>query len=118
MTAALRIGLLGLVLSAAVAVAGVVPALASAGSGAPAIRSDQPDYSPGATVTLNGDGWAMGEIVHINVNDSAGSTWSRDADVTADFLGNITDQFVLPDWFIATYTAAALRYAYSPSTIA
>jgi hypothetical protein len=95
------------VLAVVFAIAAMLPAQAAAGSGAPSISSDRPDYAPGDTVTLSGDGWGMGELVHINVNDTAGSTWSRDVDVTADFFGMITDQFVLPDWFIAHYTVTA-----------
>src|SRR3712207_8559407 len=34
-------------------------------------------------------------------------TWSRNVDVTADESGNITDQFNLPDWFVAVYTVTA-----------
>jgi VCBS repeat-containing protein len=95
-----------IVFAAALAVAGL-PGQASAGIGTPTISSDRPDYAPGETVTLNGDGWGMGEVVHIEVNDSAGQTWSREVDVTADFFGMITDQFVLPDWFVATYSVVA-----------
>ena len=68
----------------------------------PSIQSDKDDYPPGATVTLTGSGWQPGEAVHIYVNDDQGQTWSRDADVSADANGNITDQFNLPDWFVAT----------------
>ena len=95
------------VLATVFGIAAMLPAQASAGSGAPAIWSDRPDYAPGETVYLNGDGWGMGEVVHINVNDGAGQTWSRDVDVTADLFGMITDQLVLPDWFIAMYTVTA-----------
>src|SRR5215208_6299329 len=78
-----------------------------AGSLTPAISSDQGDYPPGATVTLTGSNWQPGESVHINVNDEAGKTWSRDVDVTADESGNVTDQFQLPNWFVATYKVTA-----------
>jgi PKD domain len=96
-----------LVVATAFAVSAALPARASAGIGAPAIWSESPDYAPGDTVTLLGDGWGVGEVVHINVNDDAGQTWSRDVDVTADLLGNVTDQFTLPDWFVAIYTVTA-----------
>src|ERR671921_1516208 len=76
-------------------------------SAAPTIQSDLPDYAPGDTVTLTGSGWQPGESVHINVNDDQAQTWSRDVDVTADASGNITDQFQLPDWFVAVYRATA-----------
>jgi hypothetical protein len=74
---------------------------------APTIQSDKADYAPGELVTLTGSGWQAGESVHINVNDDQGQTWSRDADVTADANGNITDSFNLPDWVVATYTVTA-----------
>src|SRR4051794_10049235 len=50
----------------------------------PTVTSDKGDYAPGELVTLTGGNWQPGESVHINVNDSAGATWSRDVDVTAD----------------------------------
>src|SRR5215217_3887091 len=73
----------------------------------PTIASDQPDYPPGATVVLTGSNWQPGESVHINVNDEAGKTWSRDVDVTADESGNVRDEFQLPNWFVATYNVTA-----------
>jgi hypothetical protein len=73
----------------------------------PSITSDQPDYVPGATVTLTGANWGAGVVVHINVNDDQGQSWVRNVDVTTDATGNITDSFNLPDWFIATYTVRA-----------
>src|SRR5215212_1673596 len=42
----------------------------------PTIDSDQPDYNPGATVTLSGHNWTDGEQIHITVNDDRGQTWS------------------------------------------
>jgi len=73
----------------------------------PTIASNEADYRPGATVTLTGSNWQPGEAVHINVNDDQGQTWSRDADVTADAGGNITDQFQLPSTFVAVYKVTA-----------
>ncbi len=73
----------------------------------PWISSDLPDYPPGATVNLLGGSWQPGESVHINVNDSAGQTWVRDVDITADSNGDLTDTFNLPDWFVATYSVTA-----------
>jgi hypothetical protein len=73
----------------------------------PQIWSDKADYAPGETVVLSGVNWAPGESVHIRVNDDAGQTWSRDVDVTADASGAISDQFNLPDWFVALYTVTA-----------
>src|SRR5690242_18442079 len=84
--------------------ANAAPAAQSSG---PAITSDQADYPPGATVTLTGTGWAAGEAVHIFVNDSAGQVWSYNADVVADANGGFTNQFQLPNTFIANYTATA-----------
>jgi hypothetical protein len=78
-----------------------------AGSLTPTISSDQADYPPGATVTLTGSNWQPGESVHINVNDEAGRTWSRDVDVTADESGAIRDEFQLPNCFVATYKVTA-----------
>ena len=81
----------------------------------PTISSDKADYSPGATVVLSGHGWPAGESVHINVNDDVGQTWAHDVDVTADAAGSFTDQFTLPDWFVADYT---VRAAGSSGTVA
>src|SRR6266550_5423889 len=73
----------------------------------PQVWSDKADYAPGEHVTLSGANWAVGESVHIRVNDDAGQTWSRDVDVTAGDDGTISDQFNLPDWFVAQYTVTA-----------
>src|SRR5439155_4902752 len=73
----------------------------------PTISSDQADYSPGATVTLTGAGWAPLDAVHIYVNDDEGQTWSYNADVTADAAGALTVQFQLPTSFVATYSVTA-----------
>src|SRR5215216_1320583 len=74
---------------------------------APTIQSDKADYAPGELVTLTGSGWQPGESVNIVVNDEEGQTWSRNVDISADASGNITDQFNLPDWFVATYKVTA-----------
>jgi hypothetical protein len=83
-------------------------------TGSPTIASDQADYSPGATVTLTGAGWAAGDVVHIYVNDSVGNTWSLDSgqngaadDPKADDNGGFTYSFTLPNTFIANYSATA-----------
>ena len=41
------------------------------------------------------------------MNDDQGETWRRDVDVIAGIDGRITDQFNLPDWFVATYLVTA-----------
>ena len=71
------------------------------GDFSPAIWSDKADYSPGEHVVLSGANWQAGESVHVTVNDDAGSTWNRSVDVTADDAGTITDEFDLPNWFVA-----------------
>src|SRR5215213_889460 len=73
----------------------------------PMIASDKDDYAPGELVRLSGAGWQPAESVHIRVNDDAGSSWSRDVDVTADQDGNLSDSFDLPDWFVAEYSVRA-----------
>src|SRR5829696_6735507 len=80
---------------------------AFAPDGPPSITSDKPDYAPGELVTLTGANWYPGEVVHIYVNDDWGSSWNRNVDVTADGAGAITDQFNLPNWFVATYSVTA-----------
>jgi hypothetical protein len=94
-------------LVASFAFTGGASAMRETAAAAPSIVSDQPDYTPGATVTLTGANWGAGEAVHLFVNDDAGQTWSYSGDVIADSTGNFTRQFQLPDWFIATYTVAA-----------
>ena len=80
----------------------------SGGTGTdPWISSELPDYAPGSTVNLLGGSWQPGEAVHIHVNDSAGQTWARDVDITANSTGDISDTFTLPDWFVANYSVTA-----------
>lgn len=81
--------------------------LKAADTAAPTITSDKEDYAPGELVTLSGSNWQAGESVHINVDDDQTKTWARNVDVTADKNGSITDQFNLPDWFVATYKVTA-----------
>src|SRR5690349_800125 len=71
------------------------------------IASDLADYPPGGTVRLTGENWPAGESVHIFVNDDVGSTWSRTVDVVASAGGMISDQFALPNWFVADYSVTA-----------
>jgi hypothetical protein len=85
------------------------PSSAAKAAGSPTIASDKADYSPGATVTLMGAGWASGEAVHIFVNDTVGNTWSLNSnpDPTADTSGGFTYSFSLPSSFIASYSVTA-----------
>ena len=97
------------VLAVALSAAGTAPAAGAAVETPPppSIWSDQADYAPGGTVTLAGQHWAPGEVVRIVVNDDEGQTWRRDVEVTADGEGTISDQFTLPDWFVALYSVSA-----------
>src|SRR5216117_3245289 len=38
----------------------------------PTLRSDKPDYAPGETVTLMGEGWRPNETIAINIRESSG----------------------------------------------
>jgi MBG domain (YGX type) len=119
------IGLLALLLVALLVFAGAARADVYASADfAPSVWSDKDDYAPGELVTLSGALWQPGEVVHVRVNDDQGSTWSRDADVTADELGMITDRFNLPGWFVATYSVRAVgssgavaTYAFTDSSV-
>jgi uncharacterized repeat protein (TIGR01451 family) len=73
----------------------------------PTITSDKADYAPGETVTLSGSGWTGDTTVHIHVDDTLGKTWSHDADVPVDELGNISDVFVLSTRFVSQYDVTA-----------
>jgi hypothetical protein len=89
------------------AFAGGASAMRETASSAPSIVSDQPDYNPGATVTLAGANWGADEVVHVVVNDSNQEPWSYSNDVTADANGNFTIQFQLPTSFSASYAVQA-----------
>src|SRR4051794_31315339 len=107
-----RVGHVGMVLVGLVLAVLVVASAAQAephspADGTPLVWSDKDDYAPGELVTLSGALWQPGEVVHLRVNDDHGSTWSRDVDVTADASGRITEQFNLPNWFVATYSVTA-----------
>jgi hypothetical protein len=58
-------------------------------------------------VTLTGGSWQPGESVQIDVNEEEGQVWSRSVDVTASDSGDLTDQFTLPDTFVANYVVRA-----------
>ncbi|HWF51466.1 MAG TPA: hypothetical protein VG294_12575, partial [Solirubrobacteraceae bacterium] len=85
---------------------GVVSNGTSTPSGA-TISSDKADYAPGDHVVLTGTGWQPGESVSVNVDDNENQTWYRTDTITADAQGGIRDEFDLPNWFVATYTATA-----------
>src|SRR2546426_2464343 len=48
------------------------PLASSEGFFYPTLRSDKPDYAPGETVTLMGEGWQPNETVTINIHESSG----------------------------------------------
>ena len=98
---------LALALALVLGVVGGARAMTDGAGAPPTIASDQGDYGPGSTVTLTGAYWQPGESIHVFVNDDAGKTWSHTADVTAAADGTITDQFQLPDWFVAFYSVTA-----------
>src|SRR5437867_10381567 len=77
---------LGLLLLVAAGLLLAVPSALS-NSGPPTISSDQADYAPGSTVTLNGSNWQPSEAVHMVVNDNVGQTWSYSTDATAGVDG-------------------------------
>src|SRR5215208_1982160 len=106
-----KVTLLFIVCAALLAVGGTAMAITADPGGttapAPTIQSDKADYAPGELVTLSGGGWQPGESVNIKVNDTYGSSWSRNVDVTADASGNITDSFNLPNSFVSDYDVTA-----------
>jgi YDG domain/Bacterial Ig-like domain (group 3) len=99
--------LIGLVLALLIVVPAASADVYDPADWTPMVWSDKADYAPGEQVTLSGAHWTPGETVHIRVNDDTGASWERDVDVTADESGAITDQFNLPDWFVAQYRVTA-----------
>ena len=75
----------------------------------PSIRSEFPDYAPGATVKLIGEGWQPAESVHIYVDDSLNKAWTHDSnpDPVADGNGYFEYSFSIAANFVATYTVIA-----------
>ena len=73
----------------------------------PTITSDKSSYLPGETVALAGANWTPGSTVHVVVDDDKSNAWTHTADVVATAGGTITDSFVLPTSFVATFTATA-----------
>src|SRR5213596_1351146 len=56
----------------------------------PTLRSDKPDYAPGETVTLMGEGWLPNEQVTINIRESSGDP-DTNLTATADASGAFTN---------------------------
>src|SRR5262245_54496578 len=104
-TRAWRLFVTTVVLAVVMAMVGSLGASASAAGAT--LTSDQADYAPGATVRLDGAGFAAGELVNVRVDDSAGQIWSYQDQVTADQGGAFTLTFDLPFTFVASYTAVA-----------
>ena len=72
------------------------------------IESDKGDYAPGSTVILSGTGWTPDQEVRLIVNDTIGQTWQHDMVVKVSEDGTITEEFTLPDYFVATYDVTAI----------
>src|SRR5216117_2338885 len=80
----------------------------------PTLRSDKPDYAPGETVTLMGEGWRPNEQVAINIRESSGDP-DTNLTATADASGAFTnsefqtnpDRSDLGVRFLATATGQA-----------
>jgi hypothetical protein len=59
------------------------------------VRTDQPDYAPGSTVSISGDGMQPGESVAVEVFFPDG-TLAQIHYVAADTSGEFTDSYLLP----------------------
>src|SRR2546425_571535 len=81
----------------------------------PTLRTDKPDYSPGETVTLMGEGWRPNEQVAINIHESSGDP-DTNLTATADVNGAFTNgQFVVQPsdrgvTFLATATGQTSKW--------
>src|SRR5947208_912867 len=83
----------------------------------PTLRSDKPDYAPGETVTLMGEGWRPNEQVAINIRESSGDP-DTNLTATADANGAFTnsefqtnpDRSDVGVRFLATATGQASRW--------
>jgi hypothetical protein len=74
-----------------------------------AIQTDKPEYAPGETVYVTGDGMAPGETVAVDIVYPDGSL-AQHHEVVADDAGNFSDSYVLPPPDAAvpgTYTVVA-----------
>jgi hypothetical protein len=81
------------------------------------VHTDKPDYPPGSTVYISGDGMDSLETVQVEVYRPDGSL-GHIADVVADSAGNFSDSYVLPDGAdiqAGTYTVKA--YGLRSSTV-
>src|SRR2546428_4167350 len=83
----------------------------------PTLRSDKPDYAPGETVTLMGEGWRPNEQVAINIRESSGDpdtnlTAAADANgafTNSEFQTN-PDRSDIGVRFLATATGLASNW--------
>src|SRR5438445_9475940 len=83
----------------------------------PTLRSDKPDYAPGETVTLMGEGWRPNEQVAINIRESSGDPATNDtatagatgATSNRDFQTN-PDRSDVGVRFLATATGQASNW--------
>src|SRR3989442_6978419 len=81
----------------------------------PTLHSDKPDYAPGETVTLMGEGWLPNETVAINIRESSGDP-DTNLTATADASGAFTNsEFIVQPsdqgvTFFATATGHASRW--------
>jgi uncharacterized repeat protein (TIGR01451 family) len=93
------------------------PLASSEGFFYPTLRSDKPDYAPGETVTLMGEGWRPNEQVAINIRESSGDP-DTNLTATADASGAFTnsefrtnpDRSDVGVQFLATATGEASRW--------
>ena len=99
-------------------------ALAVGPTASATVSTDQPDYSPGSTVTISGDnsngaGYLAGETVHVDVSGPNGYTSSCEATVADDGQGSWSCQVTLVDGPEAIgqyqYTATGLSSGTSES---
>ncbi len=81
--------------AATVAVAALVVLLMAGTAAFANVWTDRPDYAPGDTVLINGDGMTAGESVGVDVAFPDGSLAQHD-DVVADDSGNFADSYVMP----------------------
>ncbi len=75
-----------------------IPLVVDVNSGA--IASFLGDQKPEAILDHSGDGRHVGESVHIDANDRAGSSWSVNVDAKAAGSGIKTDRFQLLNSFV------------------